>query len=698
MASPSKSPTGENLEKIGLVESHGIDIDAPAANPPPERPMAVSHLSSPTYQSPLRHHRRQSSRNRAVKETLNAKSQYGSGSDEGPSIHKINQYILKQEIGRGSFGCVLLAEDQFGNEFAIKEFSKSRLRKRAQSNLLRRPAARKNRFGLITSDTNIGHPLHGQKSPASRSGTDTNNAFDLIKGEIAVMKKLNHPNVVSLIEVLDDPDEDSLYMVLEMCKKGVVMKVGLDETADPYDEETCRYWFRDLVLGLEYLHHQGIIHRDLKPDNCLITHDDVLKIVDFGVSEMFDNKTSDMSTAKSAGSPAFMPPELCVAKHGNVSGRAIDIWSMGVTLYCLRYGKIPFESSNMLDLYEAIRNNDLDLNAEKIEDFRDLMFRLLEKDPSKRITMQEIRVHPWVTKRGADPLLSEDENCNHIVDEPTEAEMDAAITGNMGRLLAVAKAVKSFKKLLNRKRPEILDGFLGHPSRFVAPPASMDCNRIRRKSRSQDTFDRRPVETVLAVEGVHHKLHVGESDIVTPEAQESPVPLPSVERIQKRLVQSPESEPTSSTATSSSHTPTRHRGSRNFSPDDSGRGHAHDPLRDTLFLNIGAGADTAAGADLTATVCESPGGVDESIFEKAYEEELERIIDREGKSATMYLTRRVEHKDELRQREGVVDHKRAATAGGGLAAVVRRAKAQVQAHENEDEKHVNASDETKAGD
>ena len=64
------------------------------------------------------------------------------------------------------------------------------------------------------------------------------------------MKKLNHNNVVSLIEVLDDPEEDSLYMVLEMCKKGVVMKVGLDENADPYSEETCRCWFRDMILPM----------------------------------------------------------------------------------------------------------------------------------------------------------------------------------------------------------------------------------------------------------------------------------------------------------------------------------------------------------------------------------------------------------------------------------------------------------------
>lgn len=230
-------------------------------------------------------------------------------------------------------------------------------------------------------------------SPSSnRLGSKIDSSsLDLIKEEIAIMKKLSHNNLVSLYEVLDDPDEDSLYMVLEMCKKGVVMKVGLDERAEPYQNEACRCWFRDMILGIEYLHAQGVVHRDIKPDNCLITNDDVLKIVDFGVSEMFE-KASDMATAKSAGSPAFMPPELCVAKHGQVSGRAADIWSMGVTLYCLRYGHIPFEKNNIMELYDSIRGDQLHLDDEQDENFADLMHRLLEKDPEKRIPMVALRV------------------------------------------------------------------------------------------------------------------------------------------------------------------------------------------------------------------------------------------------------------------------------------------------------------------
>lgn len=133
-----------------------------------------------------------------------------------------------------------------------------------------------------------------------------------------------------------------------------------------------------------------MIHRDIKPDNLLLSDDDVLKIVDFGVSEMFE-KPSDMRTAKSAGSPAFLPPELC-GKHGDVDGRAADIWSMGVSLFCLRYGKIPFNRESMMEIYDAIKTDTPQIPDEEIPDFAHLMSRILEKDPDKRITMPELRV------------------------------------------------------------------------------------------------------------------------------------------------------------------------------------------------------------------------------------------------------------------------------------------------------------------
>lgn len=146
-----------------------------------------------------------------------------------------------------------------------------------------------------------------------------------------------------------------------------------------------------LKLTIVAVHAQGIIHRDIKPDNLLLTEDDCLKIVDFGVSELFE-KRDDMRTAKSAGSPAFLPPELCVAKHGDISGTAADIWSMGISLYCLKYGRLPFHRHNALEMYESIRTEDLPIPSNDESEFADLLRRILQKDPDQRICMTDIRV------------------------------------------------------------------------------------------------------------------------------------------------------------------------------------------------------------------------------------------------------------------------------------------------------------------
>lgn len=106
---------------------------------------------------------------------------------------------------------------------------------------------------------------------------------------------------------------------------------------------------------------------------------------------MFE-KSSEMLTHKSSGSPAFLPPELCIAKHGDISGKAADIWSMGVSLYCLRFGKIPFERSGVLDMYEAISNEEVEYAPGCEPELLDLLGRIFDKDPNTRITIAEIRV------------------------------------------------------------------------------------------------------------------------------------------------------------------------------------------------------------------------------------------------------------------------------------------------------------------
>ncbi|KAI9826852.1 MAG: hypothetical protein M1832_005791 [Thelocarpon impressellum] len=639
MASSSHDQSA-GKERAGLVPSHGITIDVPpsAVN---ARPALVKHTSSPVYQSPIRHHRRNASTPRQVKETLNARSEYTNSEDDGPAMHRINQYIIKQEIGRGSFGAVHLAVDQYGTEYAVKEFSKSRLRKRAQSHILRRPRGMNiRRPGHLGAGFDFNSPLHRRSVSEIHDQEEGGNPLYLIREEIAIMKKLNHDNLVCLFEVLDDPAEDSLYMVLEMCKKGVIMKVGMDEKADPYDAESCRHWFRDLILGIEYLHAQGIVHRDIKPDNLLLTHDDMLKIVDFGVSEMFE-KESEMLTAKSAGSPAFLPPELCVAKHGDISGKAADIWSMGVTLYCLRFGKIPFEKPGVLDLYEAIRNDSLTFEEETEPEFVDVLMKLLEKDPQKRIKMAELRAHPWVTKHGTDPLLSAEENTAELVEPPTEAEMQSAITGNFLQLLTVMRAVRRFKDLASRKRPRLMEGILGRGDRMVQPPLTMTQpvkHDAGGRMKSLDLHDRAPVEGALASEGVHRDINVDDLRDSLPHRKSSLGVPPQTDT--KGSVEDRKDD--GKRTPTSSHAVDMPRRGANAHHQDSGKGHAHDPTdEELLVLGIGAGAAEAEGAR-SDVLSESPSAAEMNIYETAYREEVDRIHEAQGRQATVYSTRRVD--------------------------------------------------------
>ncbi|KAE9576891.1 hypothetical protein CGMCC3_g7077 [Colletotrichum fructicola] len=600
---PATAMASATLATTGGITSPTITVEEGGAEP---RPPLANHISDsaaqPTkFQSPLRHHRRTPSAHREVKETLDAVTEYGSEGQDGRSNHRINQYIIKEEIGRGSYGAVHLATDQFGTEYAVKEFSKVRLRKRAQSSILRQGARRPQRFAHRVS---LNAPLspHFGDFGGDNPSPSASDALFFIRQEIAIMKKLNHPNLVQLIEVLDDPEEDSLYMVLEMCKKGVVMKVGLSETATPYPEDSCRYWFRDLILGIEYLHEQGVIHRDIKPDNLLLTEDDVLKIVDFGVSEMFEKPGDGMMTAKSAGSPAFLAPELCVVRHGDVDGKAADIWSMGVSLYCLRYGKIPFEHDGVLEMYEAIKTESPRLPEDEDPDFVDLMNRILEKDPKKRIPMAELREHAWVTKGGTDLLLSKEDNCAALIELPNELELNRAFTRKMNHLLCVMKAIHKFKTILMRRRQS---------RNSTLSPRGDGGNELIDQDRDRARAEE--IEALIAKRQEFMKKQGG-----------------------------------SSGATDKS---------------DATEKAENEPL--ILGIGIGARDEFDKNEPSAGAVAESPTNVDFNIYDKAYEAEVERIMSKPKRQTTMYLTRFVKDREQFKEVANVIEGTSAAVTPAG---------------------------------
>uniref|UniRef100_A0A8C3AHF1 Si:ch73-62l21.1 n=1 Tax=Cyclopterus lumpus TaxID=8103 RepID=A0A8C3AHF1_CYCLU len=296
---------------------------------------------------------------------------------------QLNQYKLKDEIGKGSYGVVKLAYNEDDNTYYVSS--------------CRRP------------------PPRGAKA-APEGPPQPKGPLERVYQEIAILKKLDHSNVVKLVEVLDDPSEDHLYMGT------AVMEVPSDK---PFSEDQSRFYFQDLLRGIEYLHYQRIIHRDVKPSNLLVGEDGHIKIADFGVSNQFEG--ADALLTSTVGTPAFLAPEALSETRKNFSGKALDVWAMGVTLYCFVFGVCPFMDERILSLHQKIKTQPVELpDADISDDLKDLLLKMLDKNPETRISIPQIKVHPWVTRHGAEPLPPEDDNCCTLI-EVTEEEVENSV-------------------------------------------------------------------------------------------------------------------------------------------------------------------------------------------------------------------------------------------------------------------------------
>uniref|UniRef100_A0A673Z2Y7 calcium/calmodulin-dependent protein kinase n=1 Tax=Salmo trutta TaxID=8032 RepID=A0A673Z2Y7_SALTR len=316
---------------------------------------------------------------------------------------QLNQYKLKSEIGKGSYGVVKLAYNEDDDKhYAMKVVSKKKLMK--QYGFPRRPPPRGPKVAVQGEQPKVLGPL------------------ERVYQEIAILRKLDHLNIVKLVEVLDDPAEDNLHMVFDLMPKGPVMEVPTDS---PFTEEQTRLYFRDIVLGIEYLHYQKIVHRDIKPANVLLGDDGHVKIADFGVSNQFEG--NDALLSSTAGTPAFMAPETLSDIHQSFSGKALDVWAMGVTVYCFVFGKCPFIDEYILVLHNKIRTKCVEFpeSPEISEELKTLILKMLDKNPDTRITIPEIKLDPWVTQDGCDPLPLEEDHCSVV--EVTEEEVQNSV-------------------------------------------------------------------------------------------------------------------------------------------------------------------------------------------------------------------------------------------------------------------------------
>eukprot|EP00184_Porphyridium_aerugineum_P000622 CAMPEP_0184691656 /NCGR_PEP_ID=MMETSP0313-20130426/436_1 /TAXON_ID=2792 /ORGANISM="Porphyridium aerugineum, Strain SAG 1380-2" /LENGTH=505 /DNA_ID=CAMNT_0027149409 /DNA_START=87 /DNA_END=1604 /DNA_ORIENTATION=+ len=212
--------------------------------------------------------------------------------------------------------------------------------------------------------------------------------------EIAVMKLCDHPNVLKLYDVFEI--ETHLFLVIEFVDGCELFDFLVKRGS--LDQDQALNFFQQIVCGLEYCHRRLICHRDLKPENLLLDRNLNVKICDFGMTNL---NPPGQFLETSCGSPHYAAPEVVSGDMYN--GLEADIWSTGVILYAMVTGRLPFDDDNIQRLLNKVQRgvyhlpNDIDPNC------RDLIKQMLNVDPSKRISIDGIKAHPWYTSK---PLLN----------------------------------------------------------------------------------------------------------------------------------------------------------------------------------------------------------------------------------------------------------------------------------------------------
>ncbi|KAL4507237.1 hypothetical protein ABPG72_002030 [Tetrahymena utriculariae] len=287
---------------------------------------------------------------------------------------QINNYIILKNIGHGAFGKVKQVFDtNTEKHFAVKIINRDKLKKKK---------------------------LDRNKS-----------AFSLIEKEIAICKKMAHPNIVKLYEYIDDQDEAKIYMIMDLLKKGSInsksywkIEKGKEyKESEKYSmpEQKLKKYFRDFLLGLDYLHtFVNVVHRDIKPDNLLIGDEDQLKIADFGVSQMFEGEKDELSNDN--GTKCYLAPETFTSN--GFSGRPLDIWAAGVSFYEIFTGSRPFNGKTLEVLKKSILETEPSYPDNMSPEFTSMLKKCLNKDPKKRANVQDLIVDDWVTDKGQNPL------------------------------------------------------------------------------------------------------------------------------------------------------------------------------------------------------------------------------------------------------------------------------------------------------
>ena len=219
---------------------------------------------------------------------------------------------------------------------------------------------------------------------------------ELVRIEIGILKLCHHPNVVRLLDHLEN--EDYIFIVTEYIEGGTLGQYFKKKNFN-FSERQASSIISQIAQGIKYLHKYGIVHRDLKPDNIMITQQNefgVVKIMDFGLSKIVSTQEKMVD---GYGTLSYVAPEVLLRTPYN---KEVDIWSMGIILYYMLCGHLPFKGSKEVIIAEKIVNDELEFDEEEWEvrskRVRELIVSCLKKEPEERITIDDFLNHPWFKK------------------------------------------------------------------------------------------------------------------------------------------------------------------------------------------------------------------------------------------------------------------------------------------------------------
>lgn len=213
----------------------------------------------------------------------------------------------------------------------------------------------------------------------------------LQENEIEIMKKIHHPNIVSLKGVFDAPD--TIIIVMELMFGGELYEKIVEQQT--FSEKDASFLMRQVFEALDYLHGAGVVHRDLKLENMLLVNktDLTMKLADFGLSKLYSGQA--LQTA--CGTPFYVAPDILL---GTGYGPGVDMWASGVLLYILLSGRLPFHADNDAALFQLIMEGKLVIKSPQFDTVSkeaiDLIRKLLVVDPQERYTAKQALSHPFI--------------------------------------------------------------------------------------------------------------------------------------------------------------------------------------------------------------------------------------------------------------------------------------------------------------